>query len=202
MQKIIDKKNLLTDLNRRETVALELGPGTIRVIKNAITIDKYDSDATDIVADFEEGLSFLPDNSVDYIYSSHVMEHIKNFELLLGEIYRVMKKGAIHEFVVPHFANPYFYSDYTHKNFFGLYTMCYFSKTKYYKRSTPQFYNNFTYNIVKVKLEFTSPFILRYPFKKFWQFIFNLSRGMQELYEEVFCYKMPAYQIRYILKKS
>lgn len=202
MQSIIDKNNKLnTAFSLGSKVFIELGPGNIRSVKNAITIDKYNSDAVDIIADFEEGLSFLPENSIDYLYSSHVMEHIQNFEFLLREIYRVLKKGATSEFIVPHFANPYFYSDHTHKKFFGLYTMSYFSKTSYFNRKVPNFYNDLNFEIVKVRLEFTSPFILRYPFKKFWQFIFNLSKGMQEFYEEVFCYKIPAYQIRYIIKK-
>ena len=197
-----DKNDLLKNIHIRTNLKIELGPGTQRFVKDAVTIDKFDSDAVDIMADFELGLSFLPDNSVDYFYSSHVMEHIVNLELLLREIHRVLKPNGIYEFIVPHFANPYYYSDYTHKQFFGLYSMSYFSKTKYFKRGVPQFYNNFDYNIKKIKLEFTSPFWFRYPFKKTWQFLFNLNKGMQELYEESFCYTFPAYQIRFIIEKN
>jgi SAM-dependent methyltransferase len=201
MQQFIDKKDILKDVLKKDTIIVELGPGNKRHFKDALTIDRYDSDAVDIIADLELGLSFLPDNSVDLIYSSHVMEHIVGFEGLLKEIFRVLKPKGKLEFVVPHFSNPYFYSDYTHKHFFGLYTMSYFSKSNYFKRKVPQFYNDFYFTIEKVKIEFTSPFILRYPFKKCWQLIFNLSKGMQEFYEEAVSFKIPAYQIRYIVVK-
>ena len=198
----IDKSNLLKTLQQISNVRIELGPGTKRFINVAITIDKFDSESVDILADFEAGLYFLPDNSVDYFYSSHVMEHIDNLELLLREIHRVLKPGGTYEFVVPHFANPYFYSDYTHKQFFGLYSMSYFCKTKYFKRGVPQFYNDFDYVIKNVRIEFTSPFWFRYPFKKIWQFLFNISKGSQELFEESFCYTFPAYQLRFIIGKK
>jgi predicted SAM-dependent methyltransferase len=201
MQQIVDKKNILEIFLNKNTFLVELGPGNFRNNKDALTIDKYDSDAVDIITDLELGLTFLPDNSVDYIYSSHLMEHIVNLEGLLKEIFRVLKKNGKFEMVVPHFSNPYFYSDYTHKNFFGLYTMSYFSKSHYFKRQVPQFYNNFSFTIEKIKIEFTSPFILRYPFKKMWQFIFNLSKSMQEFYEEAVSFKIPAYQIRFIVVK-
>ncbi len=201
MQQIVDKKNILKDFLNKNLLLVELGPGNLRNIKDALTIDKYDSDAVDIIADLELGLSFLPDNSVDYIFSSHLMEHIVNLEGLLKEIFRVLKKNGKFEMIVPHFSNPYYYSDYTHKNFFGLYTMCYFSKSNYFKRKVPQFYNGINFTIEKIKIEFTSPFVFRYPLKKIWQFIFNLTRGMQEFYEESFSFKISAYQIRYILVK-
>lgn len=201
MQQIVDKKNILKEFFEKETLIIELGPGNVRYKKDAMTIDKYDSDAVDIIADLELGLAFLPDNSVDYIYSSHLMEHIVNLEGLLREIFRVLKKNGKFEMVVPHFSNPYFYSDYTHRNFFGLYTMSYFSKSNYFKRKVPQFYNDFSFTIEKITIEFTSPFMLRYPFKKMWQFIFNISKGMQEFYEEAISFKIPAYQIRYIVVK-
>jgi len=44
----------------------------------------------DIVADIEDGLDFIPDGSVDEIYSHSVFEHIQNFEKLMSEIVRVL----------------------------------------------------------------------------------------------------------------
>jgi predicted SAM-dependent methyltransferase len=202
MQQVKDKNNKIEEFSRGNEISIELGPGTRRFIKNAITIDKFDSDAVDIVADLEQGLTFIPDNSVSYIYSSHLMEHVQPLEGLLKEVYRILKQGGRYEFVVPHFANPYFYSDYTHKNFFGLYTMSYFSKSPYFKRKVPQFYNTFDFTIEKVKLEFTSPFVSRYPFKKMFQLFFNVSKWMQELHEEIFCYIIPVYQIRFVISKK
>lgn len=41
------------------------------------------------------------DNSMDMVFSSHVMEHIPNQQKALNEIYRVLKPGGYHVCVVP-----------------------------------------------------------------------------------------------------
>ena len=117
----LDKRNILNEIKSQSKVIIELGVGRARSIQNAITIDKLDFPEVDIVADLDKGFPFLEDNSVDEIYSFHFFEHVNNLEFLMGEIYRVLKKGGKNIGSVPHFANPYFYSDYTHKAYFGLY---------------------------------------------------------------------------------
>ena len=52
------------------------------------------------VACSAESLPF-PDNSIDMVYSSHVLEHIPEQEKAVQEIYRVLKHGGIHFCVVP-----------------------------------------------------------------------------------------------------
>ena len=104
-------------ISRGERVVVELGCGPNKV-EGAIGVDKFQDSQVDIVADIENGLPFLPDNSVDELFSRHVLEHIENLELLIREIYRVLKPGGIHRVIVPHFSNPHFYSDYTHRRFF------------------------------------------------------------------------------------
>src|SRR5947209_634677 len=50
-------------------------------------------------------LSFAPDNSVDLIYACHVLEHFGRHEVdqVLGEWYRVLRKGGILRVAVPDF---------------------------------------------------------------------------------------------------
>ena len=105
-------------IKKNERIVIELGCGPNK-IAGAIGVDKYEGEAVDIIADIEKGLPFLPDNSVDELSSRHLLEHIENLELLIREIYRVLKPGGLHRVVVPHFSNPYFYSDYTHRRFLG-----------------------------------------------------------------------------------
>jgi hypothetical protein len=45
---------------------------------------------------------------------------------LIEELGRVMAPGAALTIIVPHFSNPFYYSDPTHRTPFGLYTMAYF----------------------------------------------------------------------------
>jgi len=198
---LTDKHNLLPTIKSRSTVIIELGCGQQKRISQAITIDQIDFPHVDIIANLSEGLAFLPDESVDEFYSFHFLEHLADLDFFMKEIYRVLKKGGKKFGTVPHFSNPYFYSDYTHHQFFGLYTLCYFSKSRYFKRGTPKFYTKVNFNINSINLVFKSPFFARNYIKKAWQIIFNSCMFMQELYESDFCYIIPAYEIEFEIEK-
>ncbi|HDZ13764.1 hypothetical protein LCGC14_1064880 [marine sediment metagenome] len=178
--------------------AIELGSGTQNV--NRVTIDKIDNPHVDIVADLEGGLGFLEDSSVREIYCKSVLEHIENFEQLMREMERVlMPNGRIYIFV-PHFSNPYHYSDSTHKTFFGLYTFSYYTNDQPYKRKVPTHYHDVKLRIVKQRLIFASPFFVRNKFKKLFGKIVNSSKYLQELYEEN-CWLYPCYGLEIELIK-
>jgi predicted SAM-dependent methyltransferase len=118
----IDLDSLIQTSRR---IVIELGAGT-KKSPGRICIDKVDLPNVDIVADIERGLAFLPDNSIDEIHCRSVLEHIDNFEELMREIVRVLKPAGRAYIFVPRFSNPYFYSNYTHRRSFGLYTFYYF----------------------------------------------------------------------------
>src|SRR5687768_10988224 len=105
-------------IKEKPKVVVELGCGEFKKVPEAIGIDMVSLPGVDIVHNMEEGLSFMPDASVDEISSSHVLEHIVHFEELMREIHRVLKKDGVHKVTVPHFSNTHYYSDYTHKRFF------------------------------------------------------------------------------------
>lgn len=106
--------NGLFDSGKRVVVELGCGP---RKKEGRIGIDKLDLPNVDIVSDLEDGLSFMPDKSVDEIHCRSILEHIENFENLVRDIVRVLKSNGTARVFVPHFSNPYYYSDYTHKRF-------------------------------------------------------------------------------------
>ena len=179
-------------------VIVELGCGRKKK-QGRITVDKLDLPNVDIVADLEDGLSFLPDNSIDRIHSRSVFAHIENFENLMREIVRVLKKDGTAHIFVPHFSNPYYYSDYTHTTFFGLYTFYYFVDTKHQlKRKIPNFYTDIRINILSQRLVFTSPFWFTRQIKKLAGLLFNCHRSLQEFYEENLCYIFPCYGIEVV----
>ncbi len=162
-----------------------------------IGIDLVDLENVDIVADLEAGLSFLPDASVDKVYARSLFEHIRNFAGLLSEVIRVLKSDAACHLLVPHFSNPYHYSDPTHVRFFGLYSFLYYSypQKSPFQRQVPTFYTESRLEIISLKLRFRSPFKGRKWWKRLHEKIFNLNPWMQEFYEENLCHLLPCYGI-------
>jgi ubiquinone/menaquinone biosynthesis C-methylase UbiE len=178
-------------LDSPNPVIIELGCGQKKK-PGSITIDRVDLPNVDIVADMEEGLPFLPDNSVGAIHCRSVLEHIENFESLMREITRVLKKDGKANIFVPHFSNPYYYSDYTHKRFFGLYSFYYFVEPEsQLKRKVPVFYTSTRIKILSLKLVFRSPFFISKHIKKVFGQLINSHRALMEFYEQHLCYILP-----------
>lgn len=189
------KSNIDLDrtLRERPAIVLELGCGPSKR-EGRIGVDRLDLPGVDIVADVNQGLQFLPDHSVDAIYSESFFEHIDDLPLLVAEIVRVLKKGGKNFMFVPHFSNPLYYSDYTHTKFFGLYTMYYFcSEKNQLRRKVPNFYTNVRIRVLSQRLMFQSSFRGVRFFKKVFQKLVNLNTWTQEFYEENLCYLIPCY---------
>ncbi len=158
----------------------------------------------DFVINLEQGINIISDNSVDEYYSSHFLEHIHEFDLLMSEIHRTLKPGGICKVIVPHFSNPFYYSDYTHKRFFGLYSFDYFSKTNNkMNRKVPDYCHNFEFEVSSRKLVFKAP---KFPIinlfrKHIIQRIFNSSHYFQEVYEGLFTNVFACYELHFTLVK-
>ena len=183
-------------------IIVELRCGT-RKKKGRIGIDRIDSPDVDIVSDLEEGLPFFPENSVHEIHCRNVLEHIENFENLMREIVRVLKENGRSYVFVPHFSNPYYYSDYTHKRFFGLYTFYYFVDREHQlKRTVPIHYTDIRINIISQRLIFKSPFWLSRQTGKLCGLVFNCHRSLQEFYEKHLCYILPCRGIEIVFSPA
>ncbi len=157
----------------------------------------------DFVVDLENGFGFIPDNSVDEFYTSHFLEHVQNLEVILAEIYRTLKPGGTLTVFVPHFSNPYYYSDYTHKRFFGLYSFDYFTSLDTgYRRKVPRYNTSFDFQVVERKLILKSPsfFITNLIKKHILNRIFNTNKFFQAVYEEYFTNIFHCYEMKFVLK--
>jgi predicted SAM-dependent methyltransferase len=201
------KPHIKIDLNKiassGKPVVIDLGCGRNKK-PGAIGIDRAELPGIDIIADIEDGLGFLPDEFADTIYAMSFLEHVDNFENLMCEIVRVLKKDGKVIVEVPHFSNPYYYSDPTHKRFFGLYSFYYFVESKYQKigRIVPDYYFKVKIVILSQKIIFDSPFLFGKIYARFWQIFFNLATFLQERYEEHFCYLFPCSSIIVEFTKS
>ena len=189
-------------LSSGDAVIIELGCGHKKK-QGRIGIDTVDLPTVDIVTNLEEGLGFLPDDSVDQVHCRSLLEHIENFENLVGEIVRVLKKDGTSHIFVPHFSNPYYYSDYTHKRFFGLYSFYYFADNEDQpKRKVPNYYADFRIKVTSQRLVFRSSFKVINPFKKLFGWFVNLHSVLQEYYEENLCYIFPCHGIEIVFKPA
>jgi SAM-dependent methyltransferase len=185
-------------IKRGEEIIIDLGCGQ-RKKEGRIGIDAVDLPDVDIVADLEKGLPFLPNNSVDQIYCRSFLEHVKNFENLMAEIVRVLKKDGTAHIFVPHFSNPHYYSDFTHTRFFGLYTFYYFvGSENQLRRKVPNYYTDIRIKILSQRLIFRSSFKIINPFKKLFGWFVNLHPCLMEYYEENFCYIFPCHGIEVV----
>lgn len=90
------------DIFKIEGKKLNLGCGHTKM-PGFINIDKMKENFPDICYDLEikQPLPFV-DNSIDFVFGSHVIEHIRNIFVLFGELHRVCKPGAKLMFITPY----------------------------------------------------------------------------------------------------
>jgi len=198
---ILDKTNAFERVKGGDTIELELGCGPGKRQERALGVDQLDYPGVDLVGDVFDVLAKLPPECVTGVYTYHFLEHIADLGRLLDELSRVMKPGASIQVEVPHFANPYYYSDPTHVRQFGLYTFCYLAHSELFRRAVPKYGLSPKFSLKDVRLQFDSPFLVRKIVKRSLDKVFNLTRWLQEFHEENLCYLFPAYQIRYELQR-
>lgn len=182
-----------------EKIILDIGCGNKKK-DGRIGIDRVDLPQIDIVADIEEGLGFLPDHCVDEIHCRSVLEHVRNFEGLLREMMRVLKQDGRAYIFVPHFSNPYYFSDPTHVRFFGLYTFYYYCDPEHQlRRKVPHFYSDLRIQVFSKRLIFRSKFCLLGFLRKAFGRLINSCTLFQEYYEENLVYTIPAHGIEFVI---
>lgn len=112
------KDALALRVDHPNSVKLDLGCGDRKRndFPHFVGIDKIPGKGVDIVRDIEKGLPFC-DCSIDFIYASHLMEHIEDLTFVMDEIWRVLKKKGILEIICPKWDSEMAYYDPTHKRF-------------------------------------------------------------------------------------
>jgi SAM-dependent methyltransferase len=188
------------DIAAGKGLRLNLGSGK-RPRDGFYSVDHLPLPGVDVVADLNEPLAGLPDNSVEAVYSRHTLEHVAALLPLMAEIHRVCRPEARVEVVVPHFSNPYTYSDPTHVRFFGLYTFFYFAdEADQPARKVPSFYVAERFRIEEVTFS-----LLRHgPVGKLARLLLgrliNRSPGWLDWYERCLCRWLPVDSVRYVLR--
>jgi hypothetical protein len=199
MTYIIDKGGNRRDL---QDATLELGCGPRKRHPGSIGVDMADWPSVDVVQDAREFLDSLPEGLVSQIHSVHMFEHLRSTDIV-ESCARVLKDGGTLSVVVPHFSNPYFYSDPTHRQSFGLYTFAYLAEDSLFSRRVPRYSLIPSLELIDVRLKFkaSQPFYVRYAIGRMVQVLVNSSRWAQEFYEAHLVYMFPCYEVDFQLVK-
>lgn len=87
--------------------------------KGWTNVDGQKSKGVDKSFDFEKFPYPFKENTFDYVLIDNVLEHINNPRKVLEELWRICKKDAKIEIIVPYYNSYYAYADVTHVNFFN-----------------------------------------------------------------------------------
>lgn len=98
----------------------KLNFGCGKIIKDGwVNVDYQKAKGIDKSFDFIKYPYPFKDNIFDYVLIDNVIEHLENPQKVMKEIWRICKKGAIVEIIVPYYNSYYAYADPTHVNFFN-----------------------------------------------------------------------------------
>jgi len=154
-----------------------------------INLDYNTAYKTDIIWDINKFPYPFKKEEFDYVYCSHILEHVNNIFKTLNEIERILKKEGILHIIVPHFSNGNGYNDLSHKRFFGWFTFSQIIEGYYNKK--------FNFKIIHQKFNFLAKEheILNF----FFSWIFNILP--KHFYERFLCWIFPVGEIELIIKK-
>jgi SAM-dependent methyltransferase len=187
------------DIHAGKALRLNLGSGC-RPIPGYYSVDHLPLPGTDIQADLNEPLSEIPTDSVAAIYSRHTLEHVSRFLELMAELHRVTKPDGRIEIIVPHFSNPYYYSDPTHVRFFGLYSFFYFcDEDDQPRRKVPSFYRPERFRVESVRCKLLRESLWDKLVGALVQPLINRGVSWLDWYERRLCRWAPANDIRFVL---
>jgi len=155
-----------------------------------INLDEIKAPGVNIIHNLNKFPYPFKKNEFDYIFCSHILEHVKDLKKTFKELVRITKNNGIIKIRSPHFSSGVTYMDPSHKTFFSYFTFNFLflydnSGKKNFKIKKRNF------NFTRTKFIFLNPIINP---------LLNLSPMM---YERFFCWIFPTSEIIYeiIIKK-
>jgi len=100
---------------------LDVGCG-VNKHEGAIGLDNNPRTAADVIHDLGEVPYPFDDDEFDLIVSNHVVEHIPDVMAFVTELYRITKNGGRIKLLAPHYTNPDWANDPTHRNHLNSYS--------------------------------------------------------------------------------
>lgn len=88
----------------------------------AIGIDSNPKSHADVIHDLGAVPYPFRDNEFDEVICRHVAEHVPDVMAFVTELHRITKPGGLIRIVTPHYSNPDWATDPTHRNHFNSYS--------------------------------------------------------------------------------
>ncbi|HEY6333796.1 MAG TPA: class I SAM-dependent methyltransferase [Blastocatellia bacterium] len=108
-------------LSLGSTRVLDIGCG-VNKVPGAIGMDANPRTNADVVHDLDKPPYPFSDNEFDIVIGRHVMEHVHEPLAVLTELHRITRPGGVVKILVPHWTNPDWASDLTHRNHLNSYS--------------------------------------------------------------------------------
>ncbi len=105
---------------------LDIGCGTHKT-PGAIGMDNNPHTDADIIHDLDLAPYPFPDNEFDLIIGNQVIEHVRDVMLVVSELYRIAKPGAVIRLDTPHYSDIASYTDPTHHRHLTTESFSYFT---------------------------------------------------------------------------
>ena len=102
-------------------MAAGLAP-TVMLALGAVGIDANPRSHADVIHDFGAMPYPFVDDEFDEIICRHVIEHVPDVMAFVTELYRITRPGGRIKIITPHYSNPDWPTDPTHRNHFNSYS--------------------------------------------------------------------------------
>lgn len=174
---------------------LDIGCGTNKV-PGAIGMDINTRTAADVIHDLDDLPYPFADDEFDEVIGRHVIEHVRDPMAVMSELHRITRAGGLVKLVAPHWTNPDFATDLTHRNHLNSYSF----RNLTDDRAVFPFYTNvrFRQRVARVTilnlwkltgLEYLINLDNRFPrlrfIRKFWEQYLNAVMRGKEIYFEL-----------------
>jgi SAM-dependent methyltransferase len=173
---------------------LDIGCGTNK-IPGAIGMDVNPRSAADVIHDLDDVPYPFPDSQFDEVIGRHVIEHVRDPMAVVTELHRITRPGGLVKLVAPHWTNPDFATDLTHRNHLNSYSFRnliegrevfpFYTEVRFRERKTQvtllNLWRPFGFELL-INLDNSYP-SLRF-LRKFWeQYINAIVRGKEIIFE-------------------
>ncbi len=118
-QSRVDSATLISEY--RSVKILDVGCGANKY-EGAVGLDYNSKTAADVIHDLGMFPYPFEDSEFDLIVSRHVIEHVPDVIGFVEELHRIAKPGGRIELVTPHYTNPDWAADPTHRNHLNSYS--------------------------------------------------------------------------------